>query len=439
LYGNEYSEQRFFNNRKRTITYRYRNKRSGKHYLCFCKMRLFSLYRQAFSGLQRNIWVLSLAMFINRSGSMVLLFTSLYMTKELHFSIGQAGMIMGLYGIGSVAGSYLGGWLTDRINYFTVMIWALIGCGMVLLLMLWARSPLMIGLIIFTYPLIGDMFRPANSAAIAAYSTAENLTRSVSLVRLAVNLGFSVGPAAGGFIALLIGYKWLFALDALTSFAAAGLLFIYLPKSPPDKKSRKDHVKLAPTRSAYRDFAYLFFILLVALYGTIFFQIFASIPQYFSHVLHYTEDTIGLLMALNGAIVVVAEMPIVLLLEKKKRTFRYIIIGTLLLPLCFGVLSVGGPAIHFSLIYVLFITFSEILAMPFMMNHALSRGTEDRRGQYSALYSMGFGLATITAPTIGLGIADRWGFNTLFTVLISSSIVLALLFQCSKWVTEKTN
>ncbi|MFM9050750.1 MAG: MFS transporter, partial [Bacteroidota bacterium] len=160
-------------------------------------MRLLSLYKQAFSGLQRNIWILSLAMFINRSGSMVLLFTSLYMTKDLGFGIGEAGLIMSFYGIGSVTGSYLGGWLTDRINYFSVMIWALIGCGLVLLLMLWARTPAMIGIIMFAYPLIGDMFRPANSAAIAAYSTNENLTRSVSLVRLAVNLGFSVGPAAG--------------------------------------------------------------------------------------------------------------------------------------------------------------------------------------------------------------------------------------------------
>ncbi|MFM8432930.1 MAG: MFS transporter [Bacteroidota bacterium] len=401
-------------------------------------MRLLSLYKQAFSGLQRNIWILSLAMFINRSGSMVLLFTSLYMTKDLGFGIGEAGLIMSFYGIGSVTGSYLGGWLTDRINYFSVMIWALIGCGLVLLLMLWARTPAMIGIIMFAYPLIGDMFRPANSAAIAAYSTNENLTRSVSLVRLAVNLGFSVGPAAGGFIALLIGYKWLFVVDALTSFGAAALLFAYLPANPPKKTKQDEQLKRTPTRSAYRDFAYLFFIALVAVYGTIFFQIFASVPQYFSRILQYDEDTIGLLMALNGAIVVIVEMPIVLLLEKKKRTFRYIIIGTLLLPISFAVLYVGKVAILFSVVYVVFITFSEILAMPFMMNHALSRGTEDRRGQYSALYSMGFGIATITAPTIGLGIADRWGFDSLFNVLMMSSIVLAILFQLSKWLTDKS-
>lgn len=391
-------------------------------------LNIFSLYRQAFSNLQRNVWILSVAMFINRSGSMVLLFTSLYMTKELHFSIAQAGLIMSLYGIGSVIGSYMGGWLTDRMNYFTIMLWSLIGCGCVLLLMLFATSPVAISAIIFTYPLIGDMFRPANSTAIANYSSPENRTRSVSLVRLAVNLGFSVGPAIGGFVALYLGYKWLFVLDALTSFAAAGMLFIYLPKHPPHRKITNKETSIR-SASAYKDLRYLFFIVLVALYGTLFFQLFSSIPQYFSRVLHYNEDTIGLLLALNGAIVVLVEMPLMLKLEKTKRIFRYIIIGTLCLPIAFGILLLGKPAIIFSLAYTVFITLSEVFAMPFMMNYSLSRGPGDRQGQYAALYSMGFGISTIIAPAVGLGIADRYGFNTLFVVLIGGSLLLALLFQ----------
>lgn len=392
-------------------------------------LNIFSLYRQAFSNLQRNVWILSVAMFINRSGSMVLLFTSLYMTKELHFSIAQAGLIMSLYGIGSVIGSYMGGWLTDRMNYFTIMLWSLIGCGCVLLLMLFATSPVAISAIIFTYPLIGDMFRPANSTAIANYSSPENRTRSVSLVRLAVNLGFSVGPAIGGFVALYLGYKWLFVLDALTSFAAAGMLFVYLPKHPPQRKAASKETNVIRSASAYKDFRYLFFILLVALYGTLFFQLFSSVPQYFSKVLNYSEDTIGILLALNGAIVVLVEMPLMLKLEKTKRIFRYIIIGTLCLPVAFGILLLGKTAIIFSLAYTVFITLSEVFAMPFMMNYSLSRGPADRQGQYAALYSMGFGISTIIAPAVGLGIADRYGFNTLFVVLIGGSLLLALLFQ----------
>ena len=40
---------------------------------------------------------------------MVLLFTSLFMTRELGYSIAEAGVVMSFYGIGSVLGSYAGG------------------------------------------------------------------------------------------------------------------------------------------------------------------------------------------------------------------------------------------------------------------------------------------------------------------------------------------
>jgi predicted MFS family arabinose efflux permease len=392
-------------------------------------MQLLRLYRDAFSGLHRNTWMLAVSMFVNRSGSMVLLFSSLYMTKELHFSVSQTGLIMSLYGIGSVLGAYAGGWLTDRMNYFSLMLWSLVGCGLILLLMLVATTPLTVGLVIFFYPLVGDMFRPANSTAITAYSTPENRTRSVSLVRLAVNLGFSVGPAVGGFIALYLGYKWLYVLDALTSFCAAALLRIYLPKQPPGAVVRTAETKRPASPSAYRDFRYLFFSLLVATYGICFFQLFASVPQYFSREFHYSEDTIGLLLALNGFLVVVIELPLVLVLEKHRRNFRYIILGTLCLPVAFGILLLHEEAIVFSIVYTFFITLSEIFAMPFMMNHALSRGPSDRQGQYAALYSIAFGAATIGAPSIGLVVAEKFGFASLFYLLIAVSLLLSLLFH----------
>ncbi|HLG35868.1 MAG TPA: MFS transporter [Bacteroidia bacterium] len=389
---------------------------------------ILALYRNAFRNLQRNAWILSISMFINRSGSMVLLFTSLYLTNELNYSISDAGIIMSFYGIGSVLGSYTGGWLTDRRNYFDIMIFSLVTSGLILLLMLVATSMIFLCAVIFLYAYAADMFRPANSAAIAAYSTPENRTRSVSLARLAINLGFSVGPAAGGFIAHYLGYKWLFVIDAFTSFGAALMLYIYLPKEKYVASPHKDAVLGDSRTSAYRDVRYLFFILLVALYGTCFFQLFASVPQYFSKVSHYTEDVIGLLLALNGLLVVVIEMPLIASLEKRKKIFPFIIAGALSLPLAFGILKVGGGLMLWAIVYTIVITISEIFAMPFMMNYSLTRPRKERQGQYSALYSIAFGLAIIAAPSLGLGIADKYGFDTLFIFLISLGFVVALGF-----------
>lgn len=360
---------------------------------------------------------------------MVLLFTSLYLTNELNFSIVNAGLVLSFYGIGSVLGSYLGGWLTDRRSHFDIMVFSLILSGFILLFLLVVTTPIAISVVIFFYALSADMFRPANSAAIADYTTATDRTRSVSLVRLAVNLGFSVGPAVGGFVALYLGYKWLFVIDAFTSFAAAIMLYMYLPRKKSEQNRHKNEVLADSSTSAYRDYRYLIFILLVALYGVCFFQLFASMPQFFNTVCHYSEDTIGLLLALNGLLVVIIEMPLITALEKKKLIFRYIIIGVICLPISFLILQFGQGIMLFAILYTLMITMSEIYAMPFMFNYAISRPPKERQGQYSALYSISYGLANIAAPLVGLGIAGKYGFNTMFYFFIALSILVAIGFS----------
>ncbi|MFN8153552.1 MAG: MFS transporter [Bacteroidia bacterium] len=389
---------------------------------------LFQLYKRSFSNLSRNIWILSLVMFINRSGNMVLLFSSLYMTRELGFSIADAGLVMSCYGVGSVLGSYFGGWLSDRYRPFDVMVFSLLISGSVLFFLLFAKSFISLAIVIFLYAFTADVFRPANSKSIASFSGPENRTRSVSLVRLAVNLGFTVGPAVGGFIALYLGYKWLFIIDALTTYGAAIILWKYLPRADSPVPQQANAILSDATTSAYRDWRYLAFILFVALYATCFFQIFASVPQYFNKVCHYNEDTIGLLMALNGFIVVLIEMPFVMLMEHRKEIFPFIIFGTLCLPLCFTMLMFGQQLLFWAIVYTVVITFSEVLAMPFMMNYSLSRPRKERQGQYSALYSIAYGIANIAAPVVGLGIANRYGFDGMFVLLIILSLFTAAGF-----------
>ncbi|MEY2828754.1 MAG: hypothetical protein RIQ33_612 [Bacteroidota bacterium] len=402
-------------------------------------MKFLQLYRNAFNDIQRNVWILATAMFINRSGSMVLLFASLYFTKQLHFSMTDAGLIMSCYGIGSILGSYFGGWLTDRKNAYIIMQVSLISCGFILLTILLTESKYIIALIIFSYAFAADMFRPANSASIASFSTPENRTRSVSLMRLAINLGFSVGPAIGGFVALYLGYKWLFVIDAFSSFGAALLLYFYLPKKINQPHAKAHHVLNDSNTSAYRDYIYLVFIGLTAIYGICFFQIFASIPQYFDRVSHYSETTIGWLMALNGFIVVMLEMPMVAYLENKRNNFNYIIWGCLCVTFALLLLYFGQSLMLFAVAYTFVMTFSEIFAMPFMMSFVLSRGLKERQGQYSALYSIAYGIANIAAPSVGLSIAHQYGFDAMFVFISVLSISAAIGFGILKMKLKTMN
>src|SRR5678816_3779587 len=86
-------------------------------------------YRQSFSGLSTNIWGLSLVLLINRSGTMVVPFITIYLTQHLHYSLVQATLVNAMFGIGAIAGAILGGKLTDKIGYTSVQLAALCGGG----------------------------------------------------------------------------------------------------------------------------------------------------------------------------------------------------------------------------------------------------------------------------------------------------------------------
>ena len=185
---------------------------------------LFKNYINTFKGLSKEVWWLSLITLINRAGTMVIPFLSLYLTKSLHFSLSDVGWIMSFFGIGSLVGTWLGGKLTDKIGYYKVMLFSLFFTGVFFVLLQFAVTFNEFCLGIFIVMLVADAFRPAMFVALNAYSKPENKTRSVTLIRLAINLGFSAGPAIGGIIIVSIGYQGLFWVDGITCALAAVLL-----------------------------------------------------------------------------------------------------------------------------------------------------------------------------------------------------------------------
>ena len=393
-------------------------------------MWLINLYRNAFQGLSTNTWILAITVLINRVGSMVLLFAPLFFTKDLGFTMSESGFAMGAYGIGGILGSYQGGSLSDKYNFVKIMMITLIIAGLFMVPLFFIKTYVPIVVILFCIGFFSDMFRPANSLAIAAYSTPETRTRSFSLIRLAANLGFGIGPAIGGIMAATIGFKWVFLFDALTCILAALLVYIYLPISSGIKiqRTEENEGKQSENLSAYRDKTFLLFILMVCVYGICFFQLFASVPLYFSRELHFDEKTIGYLLALNGLLVVLLEMPIISKLETYHKPMRLVAFGCLMMVMCFPFLFITSFPIIACIIYTILITFAEIFAMPFMSNYAVSRPHDSRRGQYMALYSIAYGLAITVAPTFGLSIADNFGFSVLYPIIIGISLVLAFFF-----------
>jgi predicted MFS family arabinose efflux permease len=374
--------------------------------------RTFNIYRDSFSGLSKEVWWLALITFINRAGTMVLPFLSLYLTKEMNLTLSQVGWIMSSFGLGSLLGSYLGGKLSDKFGFYKVMLFSLLITGFLFIGLQFVHTFIGFAVGIFITMTFADAFRPAMFVSLKAYSKPQNQTRSLTLIRLAINLGFSFGPFLGGLIIAVISYSGLFWVDGITCIAAIVVMRIVLK----EKKIHADKPKVIVEKenkrtSVYKDKPYWIFLIIIFLMGFIFLQLFTTLPLFYKEVHGMTEVQIGLIMSMNGLFIFLLEMPLIHYIEKKLLDRMKIITWSLaLLAMSYVVLNItdwGGILI----VGMLFITIGEMLAFPFTNNFAMNRAPSGNEGRYLALYSMAFSCAHIFSAKTGMEVIDRFGFS----------------------------
>jgi predicted MFS family arabinose efflux permease len=394
-------------------------------------MREFvKLYIDAYRGLSTPAWMLALVMLINRSGAMVIPFLGVYMVNDLRFSLEDTGVVLSCFGIGAVLGSLLGGWLTDKLGHFKVQLVSLLLTVPIFLLLPELHRVLTLALGVFMLSLISETFRPANSVSVASYSKPDNIIRSFSLNRMAMNLGFSIGPALGGFLAA-ISYAFLFYGNAVAALLSAILFFVYFrkikghqPEKPIVDAAVPDPLK---ELSPYRDLYFMAFSILCSVFAICFFQLLSTLPLYYRTEYKLSEYSIGILLAFSGVVVFLLEMLLVHIAEKRFTARSTIIFGTLLCGLSFLILNLakGVPVLYLSM-FVLCI--AEILVMPFMATVTIKRSSLKKRGAYMAINALSFSIAHIFSPFIGTKIAAQYGFTTLWWGTTGALIATAIGF-----------
>ncbi|CAL2076805.1 MFS transporter [Tenacibaculum sp. 190524A05c] len=396
--------------------------------------KLFKNYAATFSGLSREVWWLSLITLINRAGTMVIPFLSLYLTQSLGFTLSDVGLIMVFFGLGSVAGSRLGGYLTDRIGYFKVMQWSLFLTGVLFVLLQFVKTLNGFCASIFFLMMVADTFRPAMFVALSSYSKPENKTRSVTLIRLAINLGFSAGPAVGGLIITTLGYQGLFWVDGITCALATLLLINVLN---PKKARVLDEIKVENPVSVYQDKPYWIFLVAMALFGIVFLQYFSTIPLYYKEVHHLSEFEIGLLLGANGFIIFLLEMPLVKWLEDAKQTkITLMFIGGILVTLSFIVLNMTGW-VGILLVGMFFMTIGEMIMFPFSNAYAMKRAKKGNQGQYMSWYAISFSIAHVFGHFSGMHLVEKIGFDNTWYIISGLSLLSGIFLLILKAQTKR--
>jgi len=396
---------------------------------------LVGLYRRAYAGLPRQAWILFFVNLVNSAGAMVIFFLSLYFTRKLGFSAAEAGRALSLYGVGSLVGAYLGGWLSDRIGSTSVQKLSLASSGILLIAMGQVRSSAALLPALLAYGTAAGSLYPANATSMSRVCPPALQVKGFALNRLANNLGVTIGPAVGGLLALR-DYRLLFWVDGLTCLAAAALFVLIWPKG--ERGLRAAENKEPPEgggQSPWRDVPFLGLLLVTIGFGIIFIQLLSTFPLYMRSVYGLAEDSIGRLLAVNTILIVLLEMILMESIRKYPLT-RMINISFLLLGLGFGLIPLGR-GFGYAALTVAVWTFGEMLSMPLFTSLISGRAGPESRGRYLGLFSFAFSLAFIIGPALGTAVYERWGGTALWFGTGAAGFLLAAAFSLLKRSLDK--
>jgi predicted MFS family arabinose efflux permease len=387
------------------------------------------LYRRAYAGLPRPAWILFSVQLVNASGMMVIFFLSLYLTRQKGFSVAQAGHALSFFGLGSLAGSYLGGWLSDRLGSTNVQKLSLFLSGILYISLGWMDSLWLIDLLIFVLAAASGLIYPANSTSMARVCSPEITTKGFALNRLAGNIGATIGPAVGGFLALR-NYGLLFWVDGLTCLSA--LVLFSLVWKRPEEQLRAAAAKQIPSgRSPWKDGPFLLLLPIVVIWGAVFFQLFATFPLYMREVYGLAENRIGQLVMINTLLIVALEMLLIHWIGKRSLV-RFIALSFFLTGLGFALMPLGRGFVYAALTVVVW-TSGEMLSMPLLGSLIALRAGSGSQGRYMGLFSFAFSLSMILGPMVGTATYARYGPEALW---FGCGAVGVILYAAFTWLSR---
>ncbi|HUR06050.1 MAG TPA: MFS transporter, partial [Nonomuraea sp.] len=164
-----------------------------------------SFLRSKVGGLPRPFWALWSGTLVNRLGTMVMPFTGVYLTQARGVSVAGAGLVMAVYGAGSLISQLLGGWLTDRIGRRATLSGGMLATAGAMLALGYSTSLAAIIGSMFLLGLVIDVYRPASNALVADLVSPVERPRAYGLLFWAINLGYAVGMTAGGWLSDHLG------------------------------------------------------------------------------------------------------------------------------------------------------------------------------------------------------------------------------------------
>jgi MFS family permease len=331
-----------------------------------------------------------------------------------------------VYGGTAILAGPISGKLSDRIGALPIMRASLISSGIALLLFPLAKSYAAVIAITIVWAACAELFRPASLAAITHVVSPSQRRAAFALNRLAINLGMSIGPALGGFLAT-VSFRAMFVVDALTTLLAGAVLSLTtwrLSTGGRDAQSEAEDLGLE-VRSIMRDRRLAIFLLGSVLVGIVFFQHESALPLYMVEYLHMSPAFYGTLFTINTLLIVALEVPLNAATSRWPNTWS-LVIGSLLFAVGFGALAFVSSAAGV-LAMVIVWTFGEMMLFPAMAAHLGEIAPVPLRGTYMGAYSMSLSIALTLGPWLGTQLLATTGPVGVWSVMFALGVLAAAL------------
>jgi MFS family permease len=381
--------------------------------------------RRNIKDLPPPAWFLVGGNFINWFASFAIVFLVLYLRDE-GYSFAEAGAAVAAYGLGEMVTGGLAGYVADRFGRRNTMAVSMFASAATILSLYFAKSYGLILVVAFLAGVATEGWRPASRALMADLVPQGQRVTAFALVRFAGNLGIAAGSAVAGFMANQ-SFLWVFVSDAATSTAFGLITLVALPQGR--RTSRDEEGERGGYRSVLADRPFLIFLMASVLISFVYFQgQGATLPLHVVEVTGLTPAAFGLLLSMNGVLVVLLELPISSLTMRRPPR-NMLAIGFLLVGVGFGLTALADTFALLAVTVVIW-TLGEMVAAPVGYAYVADIAPEHLRGRYQGLYGLFWGTGSVTGPALGTllfaaSVTGLWALCGLLGV-VAAILVLAL-------------
>jgi MFS family permease len=393
----------------------------------------------------RTYWILFWGSLVNSSGgSMVWPFLTIYLRDKLDIPLTTVTLLLTVQSGATLVSTFFAGPFADRFGRRGVMLIGMFVNSLVYIGMILASNLQSWIILMALAGAFNPIYRVGSDAVVADIIPPERRPNAYALLRMIINLGITIGPAVGGFIAA-VSYSYVFGIAAFASFLFAMLILLKVPETMPtiDKSSRdRQSANSRGYGQVLRDKAFISFCGIYTLAGMAYIMYMVLLPVYAKENYGVVESQYGFIMATNAAMVVLFQY---LVTNITQRYSRLMVLATGALFCAIGVGSVAlGQGFAGFLISMVILTIGEMIMMPTSTALTADLAPADMRGRYMSLYGLTFGIGVGIGPVIGGVLNDRvspqaiWYGGMLLALASSLGFVLLARSVLSKRISAHT-